>query len=135
MVRKHSCLPYHVFCLLFDYLGKNAPQLEGRQRLNIYFFIPILHFKEFPYFTRALIIQMASVIISKRKFLNYHKEGNMFKKSIRFPLTFFAVTLAFQLILDKEIHLLNNIGLGLILFLSCLFINWLKASPDRMKNK
>jgi|GEM_PF-6246654 len=59
----------------------------------------------------------------------------MFKKSIKFPLTFFAVTLAFQLILDKEIHLLNNIGLCLILFLSCLFINWLKASPNRMKNK
>ena len=48
----------------------------------------------------------------------------MLKKSIRYPLLFFIITIISQLIFGNEIKLIHNIGTSFIMFLLILLYNW-----------
>lgn len=50
----------------------------------------------------------------------------MFMESIRFPLIFFVVSVVWQLIVNKEVQWVNNIGVSFMMFLIILFYNWSK---------
>ncbi len=58
----------------------------------------------------------------------------MFKSSIRFPLIYFAVLTLYQLIINKEIRWIENIGVSLVTFLIMILYNWSKV-PYKWKNK
>jgi hypothetical protein len=53
--------------------------------------------------------------------------------SIRSPLIFFVVTIIWQLIVDKEVKWVTNIGICFMMFLAFLFYNWSKI-PHKWKN-
>jgi len=57
----------------------------------------------------------------------------MFVKSIRFPLVFFLVSIVWQLITNKEVNWIDNIGICFIMFLIFLFYNWSKTPHKRKK--
>lgn len=52
----------------------------------------------------------------------------MFKKSIRFPIIFFVVSTVWQLIANKEVNWIDNIGTCFIMFLIFLLYNWSKTA-------
>ncbi|GAA0488499.1 hypothetical protein GCM10008986_12780 [Salinibacillus aidingensis] len=51
----------------------------------------------------------------------------MFREIIKFPLLFFAVSMIWQLIFDKEIMWIDNLGISFIMFLFILIYNWSKV--------
>lgn len=58
----------------------------------------------------------------------------MFVKSISFPLVHFVVLTTWQLIVNKEIKWIDNIGICFIMFLIFLFYYWAKE-PYKYKKE
>lgn len=71
--------------------------------------------------------------------INYWKsnEGGdiMFKKSIRFPLIYFIVSIVWQFIIKGEIKWIDSIIVCFIMFLFSLFYEWSKIPYKWNKNK
>ncbi len=59
----------------------------------------------------------------------------MIRKSIRYPLVYFVVYTVWQLITDKKVNWLDNMGVCFIMFLLMLFYNWTKIPYEWEKDK
>ncbi|RDW17460.1 hypothetical protein CWR45_12125 [Oceanobacillus chungangensis] len=62
------------------------------------------------------------------------KKYNMYKKSIKFPLIYFIASIVWQLIANKEINWINNIGVCFVIFLIILLYNWSKSPYNWKKD-
>src|SRR5690606_30637374 len=59
---------------------------------------------------------------------------NLFRENIKFPLLFFVVSVIWQLIANKEVQWIENIGIAIIMFLIFLFYNWSQKPYSWKKN-
>jgi TRAP-type mannitol/chloroaromatic compound transport system permease small subunit len=48
----------------------------------------------------------------------------MLRGSIRFPLLYFVVSIIWQLIVNREVKWVDNIGICFVMFLLIIFYNW-----------
>ncbi|KGP91330.1 hypothetical protein N780_08735 [Pontibacillus chungwhensis BH030062] len=59
----------------------------------------------------------------------------MLRNSISFPFIFFVVSIIWQLVFDKEIKWVDNIGIFILMFLILLLYNWLTLSNRKKDSK
>ncbi|WP_090740810.1 hypothetical protein [Mesobacillus persicus] len=48
----------------------------------------------------------------------------LFKKSIKFPIIYFAVSIVWQLVVYREVSWVDSIGICLLTFLILFFYHW-----------